>query len=65
MCESNTLHAPLILHLTVAAWRRAWPAEQKVGRHHGSGLSQAAASSDHSDEQELAGIMVGETTATF
>lgn len=36
VCEGNTLHAPLILHLTVAAWRRARPAEHKVGRHHGS-----------------------------
>lgn len=29
------LHAHLVIHLTVAALRRAWPVEHKVGRHHG------------------------------
>lgn len=28
------LHARLIMHLTVVAWRWARPVEQKVGRHH-------------------------------
>lgn len=49
--KEKCLHARLIVHLTVAAWRRARPVEQKVGRHHSFNdrltLWQTQASSAH------------------